>query len=182
MTKTKSVKYEELEQYDGIDTEIMENLSRKYAFLVGKFLLNFSYLEHSLDIEIAELINNRTHDQGYLVIKNLTYSQKVDLLSSLSKPMVFYSDKNKRKKKERLEYVNKNLKNIGKLRNNIAHANWFSLDEDGYVRVKIKPDTESGLVKFERVKISEDTIKNGIKDMEKLMKKLSGLWEDLYQF
>ena len=113
MAIDKKIKYEELEQYDGLDTEVMGNLGRKYAFLIGKFLLSFSYLEHLLDIEIASVINERTHEIGYTVIKNLSYSQKIELLNSLIKPAIFYSNRGKKKKKERLDFVVTGLMDTG---------------------------------------------------------------------
>ena len=65
-------KYEELEQYDSRwDDEIMEKKEKRYASHIGSFLIWFSNLEHSLDIELANLISERSHDDGYIIIKDL---------------------------------------------------------------------------------------------------------------
>lgn len=180
MAIDRKVKYEELEQYDNLHTNVMDDLGRKYAFLIGKFLLSFIYLEHLLDIEVANIINSRTHEPGYTVIKNLTYNQKVELLKSLIKPAIFYSRRAKKKKLERLDFVVNGLKDMGELRNKIAHANWYSLDSDGYVRVKIKTDKE-GLIKLEKFQIKPLLFNNGLIRMNKVSRKLQEIWEIVHE-
>ena len=55
--KSIDIKYEELDQYDWFDEEIMDQKEDQYAPLIGSFLMWFSNLEYCLDVAIANLIN-----------------------------------------------------------------------------------------------------------------------------
>lgn len=106
MNNTKDEQFEDLDQWDYPDSEITEQLEDKYAYLIGKFMLHFNTLEHQLDIEIADLINNRSHTEGYIIIKNLRYNQKIELLSDLCKPRIFFNRK-KKSYTNRLNFITK---------------------------------------------------------------------------
>lgn len=178
MNNTKDEQLEDLDQWDYPNSEITEELENKYAYLLGKFMLHFNTLEHELDTEIADLINNRSHDQGYIIIKNLRYNDKIELLSDLCRPMIFFN-RQKKRNTNRLNFIVKWLKEIGNMRNNIAHAYWFTLNEEGYVRIKIVTDKGSWGVKFKNKLITPKIIKTHINRIQKVIDKLSGIWEVL---
>lgn len=178
MNNTKDEQFEDLDQWDYPDSEITEQLEDKYAYLIGKFMLHFNTLEHQLDIEIADLINNRSHTEGYIIIKNLRYNQKIELLSDLCKPRIFFNRK-KKSYTNRLNFITKWLKEIGNLRNNIAHAYWFTLNDQGYVRIKVTTDKEDWDVKFKNKLITPKIIKAGIVHIHKVLDKLGGIWSDI---
>jgi len=176
MNNSKEEQFEVLDQWDYPDSEITEELEDKYAYLIGKFMLHFSALEHELGTEIADLINSRSHAEGYIIIKNLSYNQKIELLSDLCKPRIFWNSKKKRNI-NRLNFVVKWLKEIGNMRNNIAHAYWFTTTDEGYVRIKTITDKDNWSVKLRNKLITPRIIKAHISRMQKVMDKLSGIWE-----
>jgi len=173
------MKYEDLDQYDAFDEDLMLKKERKYAFLIGSFLIWFSNLEYYLDVAIANIISEGGHDRGYLIIKNLDMSSKIELFYSLSIPMVFYSNK-KQKLKTQLTFIKNELQRLSTLRNKIAHAKWYSLDGEGYVRVDIKTDKDNGLIKFRKFKITPAIIKSGMKETERLSIKIDNFTDDLW--
>jgi hypothetical protein len=181
MTKPNEIeiKYEDLDQYDAFDEDLMLKKEKRYAFLIGSFLIWFSNLEYYLDVAIANLISEGGHDRGYLIIKNLDLSSKIDLFYSLSMPMVFHCKKKKKLTAE-LNLIRNQLQSLSTLRNKIAHAKWYSLDSEGYVRVDIKTNKDNGLIKFRKFKITPAIIKSGMKETEVLSEKIDNFTDALW--
>lgn len=169
------IKYEELEQYDIFDEELMQKKEKMYASYIGAFLIWFSDLEHSLDIETANLISDREHMTGYLVIKNMEISEKIELFYSLAMPIISYTSTKRKQMTSLLTSIRKRFTNLVILRNKIAHAKWYSLDDQGYVRVDMKTYSDTGNIKFRKFKITPTVMRVGIKDIERL-------GEDLFEF
>jgi len=71
--------YDALEQYDYIDGEYLEKVVDKYCPLIGLFLINFSILEHELNLAIADFISDRAHETGFVIIEKITTSNKIEL-------------------------------------------------------------------------------------------------------
>ena len=175
-------KYEELEQYDSRwDDEIMEKKEKRYASHIGSFLIWFSNLEHSLDIELANLISERSHDDGYIIIKDLEMFEKIELYYNLAFPRVNFSEKRKVLKLKQLGTIRKKLEKLTILRNKIAHAKWNTLDKDGFVRVDTKTNKENGFIKFKKSKITPVIMRQGMRDIENLAEKISTFTDNIWQ-
>jgi hypothetical protein len=180
-TKQKKAKFkiERLDQYDFVDEESMNEKEYKYAPLIGSFLISFSELEHTLDLIVAESINERSHDFGYIVIKNLNFSAKVQLFYDLTYPLVCWSNKRKTQKMIQIKKIKQQFKKLAELRNKLAHAKWHTLDKEGFVRVGIATDENSGLINFKKYKITPTIIRGGLKDIGVLLGKLDIFTEKL---
>jgi hypothetical protein len=180
--KVLEVKYEELEQYDSRwDDEVIAKKEEQYASCIGSFLIWFSNLEHSLDIELANLILECSHDKGYLIIKDLEMFEKIELFYNLAFPQVNLAEKKKVLKLKQLNTIRKQLEDIIVLRNKIAHAKWNTLDEDGFVRVDTKTNKENGFIKFRKFKITPTIMRQGMRDIENLAEKLSTFTDNIWQ-
>ncbi|MFA6027242.1 MAG: hypothetical protein WC727_12470 [Ignavibacteriaceae bacterium] len=169
------VKYEELEQYDTEwDDKIMEEKESLYAHHIGAFLIWFSKLENRLDIELSNLINDRSHDEGYIILKDLDMSGKIELFYNLAFPRAYLTKKSKsrRNKLFRLSSIRKKLEDLSTLRNKIAHAKWNTLDKDGYVRVDTKTKKEDGFIKFRKLKITPALMRKSMEEIPTLIEKL----------
>jgi hypothetical protein len=185
MTKKKApleMKHEQLEQYDSNwDDEVMVKKKERYAFYIGSFLICFSYLEHSLEIELANLINERSHDDGYILIKDLEMFEKIELYYNLAFPRVNFAEKRKALKLKQLGDIRKQLEELAVLRNKVAHAKWNTLDKDGFVRVDAKTNKQNGLINFRKFKITPIIIRQGMRDIENLAEKLSTFTDNIWQ-
>ncbi len=180
--KTIEIKYEEMEQYDtSWDDEVMAKKEERYSSLIGSFLIWFSNLEHSLDIELANIINERAHDEGYIIIKDLEMFEKIELFYNLAFPRINFSDKKKTQKLKQLNKIRKELEDLSIIRNKIAHAKWNTLDKDGYVRVDTKTNKENGLIKFRKFKITPIIMKQGVRQIEGLTERLSIFRENIFR-
>lgn len=172
-------KIEKLDQYDYVDEELSFEKEFKYAHLIGSFLISFSNLEHNLDLEIADGIGHGSHDFGYMILKNLGFAGKIELFYDLTYPMVCWSTKKKEQKMLQLKKIRQQFKKLSELRNKIAHAKWNTLDKEGFVRVGITTDEESGLINFKKYKITPAIIRRGLRDIELLSEKLDAFTEKL---
>lgn len=157
MKKVSKSRKENLEQYDFAWNTSERIFSEKlnYPERIGEFLISFSNLESSLNILIAEIINDSSHELGYQIIKTLTYNNKVQLSKDLylRKINSINNEILRKKSKNEFERIILYLIELGSFRNKVAHANWLTLDNDGYVRVKIEQDSGGG-VEFLKVKIT----------------------------
>lgn len=160
------VKYEELDQYDYFDSALILKKQLRYGECIGLLLIAFSHLEHALDTALADLVSQRSHEMGFLIIKDLEFSQKIELFHALALPNVFYISKRKSVRTKQLADIRKNLENLSTFRNKVAHANWTTLDKDGFVRTDTKTDKIKGSIKFRKFKITPIIIMRCARDDE----------------
>ena len=167
---------ESLEQYDYSTNDYMYRVEDKYSHLIGIFLIRFSELEHSLNITIADIINDRTHEHGFIIVENLTTNNKIQLFYK------FYLLHISALQKDRLTLKLQNLKiqleEINSFRNKIVHANWQTLNKQGMVRTKIAVDSQHGYVLFRKFEMLPKTIRLQIKSLEKLILTLENFSEE----
>ncbi len=171
MWKLSNEELERLEQYDFVNDEYMEDKKYDYAYLLGLFIIKFSNLEHELNISIANLINEHTHDMGYSIIEWLTFSNKLDIFTKLSKKYISILDKDK-KVLEKFKDIVKNIKEISEYRNILAHVNWTSTKKWWFVRIKIISDKEDWFVSFKYIKVLPRNIKWKITKIDNILEKL----------
>ena len=171
--------FDELEQYDYYDGEYLEKVVDRYSPLIGLFLVNFSILEQELNLAVADLIRDRSHEMGFLIIEKLTTSNKIELFYKMYVRLESFKDK---KNKDMLNQITKQLESLNIFRNNIVHANWQSLTKDGFVRTKIVVDNQEGYVKFKKVEITPKIIRQKIKEIEKLVDQIDKYKETAFQF
>ncbi len=152
--------FEVLEQY-GHPFGNEDFLKRKgYPQAIGNFLIAFSYLETSLDHLIITIISDRSDEPGYRIVKYLNFRNKTELAREEYWNMITYiSNKRlKEKHKKKFEVIFQKLVELSEFRNKVVHANWMTLDERGYVRVKIGKNSEYGWIEFENWKITPDLL------------------------
>jgi hypothetical protein len=150
MEKIKKVVLQTPNHFD-TDTadEIEQNkYLRKIAYWVGYFIFVFNNLDGLVTNLLAnEIGGGDIIDYAYIFMTGLTFNQKVELLDKLYTYKISYSKPMTREGefRKRLDEIINKLKEIGKIRNTIVHANYYSLDKDGNVREKTRyagPDVE----------------------------------------
>lgn len=116
-------------EYDGS----VEMFLEETAPLIGNIVHSFNSLDSTLNSTICEIINNRSDLTGAIVLYKMNFSAKIDLFHRLVRSMEVLIEKNLPSFPNLVE----NLKKCGTLRNAVIHAEWDSLDEDGYAYVKM---------------------------------------------
>jgi hypothetical protein len=180
--KALEAKYEEANDDSYWGCELTEKKEEEYAHCIGMFLIRFSDLEDDLDKELVRLVDIDESFQysGYIIIKDLEISKKIELFYNLLFPMIIFLEKNKNQRIKQLFYIREQLEHLNTLRNKIAHAKWNTLDKEGYVRLDIKIKRDDGLIRFKKFKITQGIIKRGIKRMENLIEKINAFTEDVW--
>lgn len=115
------------------------------AYKLGNFIITFNMVENSIFELVADLfiIKLDVPDESiYAMLSELSFSQKVKAFDTQVK--IFSEDsKNKEKINKILREIVKELEDLGKIRNNYVHANWFDSEESMERRlIKIKTKVE----------------------------------------
>lgn len=171
--------YDELEQMDFIDDEHLDKVIDKYSPWIGLFLIEFSCLEHELNVAIADIFHDDCHETGYVIIEKLSIRNKIDLFNKMCTRIESFRDK---KYRQELDKIIKQFVSMTEFRNSIVHATWQSITKDGFVRTKIMVDNQEGYVKFKKTQITPKIIREKIKEINKLIDKIFEYKEALLQF
>jgi hypothetical protein len=131
----------------------------------------FNGLENSLDKIICEIFTDRTDSTGLIVLHKMTYSTKVDLFKRFSDDFHF----NCAIQIDGYEKLISNLKESGRLRNLVVHADWESTDDDGYTYVNLRI-SKNGMEQ-EYLQFTEDSLKEIIDLILNTVKQLYSYWE-----
>jgi len=140
--------------------ETIENQYVKYANAIGSFVISFAGLESSVDIDLAEGINDRSHDLGYRIIKYLSFRDKINLLRDgyVSCIHCLISEPSKGRLLSELGIIHNKLCELSEFRNKVAHANWQSLDTLGFVRTKIIENGDGIGMQMEKIKMTPEVL------------------------
>lgn len=163
-----------LEQYDYVFGEYAEKVKNKYAPRIGLFLIRFSSLEHTLDICLAERISDREHHSGYIIIEGMALHGRIELFRKLFSGFIKHIRPSHTTK---LKLLVKRLHAARTFRNYLAHANWTTLKNTGYVRTRI--DESDGEVVFKRVRITPMVINAWIRRVMILERDLNNFLESI---
>jgi len=150
--KTKNIPFEQHLYHDIDDEEEALKYKELAMPLIGAIVLYFNGLEKELDSIICEIFTDRSDSTGLIVLHKMNYSTKVelfkrfndDLFNNVDFTVDGYSD------------LLIGLKESGRLRNLVVHADWENTDDDGYtyVRLNIKKNKMSQ----EYIQFSEDSL------------------------
>lgn len=140
--------------------------------LIGDVVVFFNGLEAQLDSCLCEVFTDRTDATGLIVLNKMAYSSKVDLLkrfgddlhSSIDKVPDIYNE------------LIRNLRESGRIRNIVVHADWENQDEENYTFTKVKI-TKFGMVQ-EYSLVDEDSLIKIVEFIVKTRKNLAEYWEE----
>jgi len=136
-------KYSEFDNEDFID---------EITPLIGKIVIYFNVLEERLTSFICEIISDRADAKGLIITHDMSYSSKVNFLNKY----VSYTQVVFDKKIPTHEDLIKNLKECSRLRNMVVHAEWDTVDEEGYTFVKLRVNKDG--INQEFTQFNTDTL------------------------
>lgn len=139
--------------------------------LIGLIVMYFNGMEKSLDSKICEIFTDRTDSTGLIVLHKMSYATKVDLFKRFSEDLHFGCNINI----EGYETLIANLRESGRLRNLVVHADWENTDDDGYTYVNLKI-SKNGMEQ-EYLQFSEDSLKEIIDLIVNTRIELGKYWE-----
>ena len=139
--------------------------------LIGLIVMYFNGLEKSIDSIICEIFTDRTDTIGLIVLHKMTYSIKIDLFKRFS------DDFNSACEIE-IEGYDKlisDLRESGRLRNLVVHADWENTDDDGYTYVNLKISKRG--MEQEYIQFSEESLERIIELITTTRNQLYDYWE-----
>jgi len=169
---------EQLEQMDYFEEDFIEEVDDVFFTTIGRFLVEFSGLESTLNIAIADLLHDDYHGIGYTVIENLNLLSKIQLYDKLCRQRISYA-RNRNRLKERLKKIILYFDDVRVFRNKIAHANWRTLSKDYNVRTKISTNKDSGDVEFKNERMTITDIDQNIDKANWVEEKIYALIESI---
>lgn len=169
--KTKTKQFIQNLSHDIEDEEKAEAYLDESLPLVGLVVMYFNALEKSLDTLLCEIISDRTEAPGLIVIQKLMYAAKLDLFKRFSDDFHVCTAT----KAPNFEELIAELLEVARQRNAVVHADWSSMDEDGYTYLRLK-STKSGLFQ-EYSQLSVASLEALIDRMIAVNHGLSDYWE-----
>lgn len=170
-------KKKKFEQYFSHEIEIeseeeVEKYLEEALPLIGDVVMFFNGLEKSLDRIICEIFTDRTDAIGLIVLHKMSYSSKVDLFKRFSDDFHFSGDC----KIEIYDELILNLRETGRLRNLVVHADWEKTDTEGYTYVNLKI-SKSGMEQ-EYLQFDSNSLKKIVLLIIKTRTQLSNYWDE----
>ena len=101
---------------------------------IGEIVICFNALESDINHILCRYISDRSDQKGLMVVSNMMFATKVDLLERFMTDLFRDIDKSF----DFFPQLMSDLRECGALRNKVVHANWMYTDDDGYTQVKIK--------------------------------------------
>ncbi|WP_420598734.1 hypothetical protein [Neptuniibacter sp.] len=169
--KTKLVDFQQHLFHDIEDEEKAQEYLDELLPIIGLVIVYFNGLESELDSVLCECFTDRTDSMGLIVLNKMTYSTKVDLSKRFSDDfqLVFATSI------DGYELLISDLRQSGRLRNMVAHADWESTDEEGYAFVKLKI-SKSGMQQ-EYIQFSRESLSKLLDLISSTRKNLNEFWE-----
>lgn len=169
--KRKQKDFDQCLYHDIEDEEKADEYLKVCLPLVGTVVMNFNGLESELDSALCETFSERTDSFVLLVLHKMQYATKVDLLQRLC------DDFHRAFTVENEFYPGliSKLKEVGKLRNVVVHADWESTDEEGFTFVKVQINKQG--MKQEYIQFSQDSLNKIIDLIGEARQQLDGYWE-----
>ncbi|WP_444931496.1 hypothetical protein ACJJIF_06890 [Microbulbifer sp. SSSA002] len=138
---------------------------------IGLIVMYFNSLEGWLDSILCENFTYRTDSTGLIVLNKMNYAAKVELLKRFCDDFHLCVQK----KIEGYDQLINDLKESGRLRNLVVHANWEATDEEGYTYVRLKMSKDG--MQQEYVQFSKESLEKIIELIIKTQFSLSAYWE-----
>jgi hypothetical protein len=151
VVKQKSVNFVQHLAHEIDEENVDDYLSNLYP-LIGMIVVDFNGLESGLDSVLCEIFSDRSDSTGLIVLHKMGYAAKVDLFKRFNDD--FQSSLNT--SIDGYNLLLSNLKESGRLRNLVAHADWESTDEDGYTYIKLNISKRG--MEQQYVQFSEDSL------------------------
>ncbi|MES1929522.1 hypothetical protein SADO_09709 [Salinisphaera dokdonensis CL-ES53] len=171
MMKTKLKNFIQHLYHEVEDEEKAEEYIDNALPSIGLIVMYFNSLESWLDSILCENFTDRTDSTGLIVLNKMNYNSKIELFKRFCDDFHVASQQ----PIEGYESLIQDLKECGRLRNLVVHANWQATDDEGYTFVRLKM-SKTGMQQ-EYVQFSKDSLERIIELIIKTEFNLSTYWE-----
>ena len=170
--KTKIKQFEQYLWHDvEEDDEKADDFLEEAIPYIGLVVMHFNGLESDLDSVLCEHFTDRHDRTGMIVLNNLSFSQKIDLMkrftdefhTMIATPIPGF------------EKLINDLRESARLRNMVVHANWESTNEKGYTFFKLKV-SKKGMEQY-YAQFTAESLEKIIDLIIKVRSELGNFWE-----
>jgi hypothetical protein len=104
-----------------------------------------------------------------MIIEDFTFANKIRFFYKIYNLRETWAKKGNKKL---LTRITNDLKQVNTFRNHVVHANWQTLDKDGFVRIKIETDNGDARIKARKEQIKPKTIRTMINNTDRLIDRI----------
>jgi len=158
--------YHEIYDEDKAEEYVGEALS-----YIGLVVMYFNSLEASLDGYLCQIFTDRSDSTGLIVLNKMNYASKVELFKRFCDDFDVCTGS----AIAGYELLINILKEAGRLRNLVVHANWESTDEEGYTFVRLKMSKKG--MQQEYVQFSTESLQKVVNLIVDACGSLGEYWE-----
>jgi hypothetical protein len=155
----------ETKNLEGDTDEFLDSVAPE----IGHLIFDFNSLEESLTSLLCMIINDRTDSPGLIVTHGMSYSAKVDLLKRYAEHAQSVAKREIKSHKN----VMSELKECGTLRNMVVHAEWETVDVDGYTLIKVK---------IKQGELIQEYVQFDLKSLKSIRARITSLTDELYEY
>ncbi|MBU0697667.1 MAG: hypothetical protein KKE39_14255 [Bacteroidetes bacterium] len=130
---------------EGDNESFFEIISPQIGFVV----IDFNLLEERLTSFLCQIISDRSDAKGLIITHSMSYNAKVDLLDRYAGYMNNIREKSIESHRKLIE----DIKESGRLRNLVVHAEWDTVDKDGYAFVKLRSQRNDIVQEFAQLDV-----------------------------
>ena len=167
--------------HESVDIDEISKYLKKVSYWIGQIVFEFNELEHTITNVIGERINTAdVRGYEYVFLTGLAYSQKIELLKRLYKYEINFVNPPERQKQlsKKTNEIIEEMKALGNIRNTIIHANYYSLDKNGFIRKEIKFSESDAEEQW--VIITRDFLVENLNRIMEVSKRLEEFDEEIY--
>ena len=169
--KRKQKEFQQYLYHDIEDEAEAEKYLKVTLPLIGTVVMQFNGLESELDSALCQTFSERSDSLGLLVLHKMQYSTKVDLFQRFCDDFhLAYTVEN-----EFYPELISKLKEVGRLRNIVVHADWESTDEEGFTFVRVQINKQG--MKQEYIQFSQDSLDKVVDLIGEARQQLDAYWE-----
>lgn len=171
MLKSKRIPFQQHLYHEIEDEEKAAEYANKLESSIGAVVMNFSGMEANLNAALCEMFTDRTDSTGLLVLHKMNYLAKVELFKRFCDDFHLGVDKTP----SDYENLIHNLKEAGRLRGLVVHADWESTDEEGYTFVSLKINKQG--MEQEYLQFSEESLEKIVELITTTYGQLIAYWD-----
>lgn len=170
----------ELENQDNLTESESDEIFSNLISQIGLMVIYFNSLDSLVSYAVDKALDphERRSEINYLLISEMSYSQKVTFIIRNYGSLI-YNDTNFESLKGDLESLEKNLRDSGTIRNIYAHADYGSLINGHYIKVKTKAKRNG--VYHEYLRFEERDLEEDLNVIIKTRKQMENFEEIFWQ-
>ena len=169
--KSKKVPFQQHLYHEIEDEDKAAEYAEKLEASIGAVVMHFSGMESNFNSALCEMFTDRTDSTGLIVLHKMNYLAKVDLFKRFCDDFHLSVGK----VPSQYESLIHNLKEAGRLRGLVVHADWESTDEEGYTFVSLKINQQG--MEQEYLQFSEESLAKIEILINETYKQLMEYWE-----